>query len=201
MNKKIAWQEVSRAKVFKTRVFEVAETRCRPPSAGEGKSGEGKAGEESVFSVIESRDWAIVIPVLELAGNERAFVMVRQWRHGALEESLEFPGGVVETGEAGAEGARRELREETGYRAGKITKLATMSPNPAIMNNRIHFFLAEELCFEGEQHLDKDEFVTVEIHNEAEVLRAMGEPPYIHALMAAALVFYLRKNTGTLPSG
>ena len=67
-----------------------------------------------------------------------------------------------------------------------------MSPNPAIMANRVHFFLAEDLRDSGAQRLDADEYVDVGLVPEAEVIRDMGKPPYTHALMAAALMLYMR---------
>jgi 8-oxo-dGTP pyrophosphatase MutT (NUDIX family) len=165
----------------------VRESVCRSPE-----------GVLKTFSVIDTRDWAMVVPVIETkrgkAGNaDIAFVMVRQWRHGARELSVEFPGGVLEAGEQNAEGAARELREETGFVAGSVTKLGAMNPNPAIMSNRIHFYLAEDLTQTGKRELDEDEFVEVLTVPAVEVLQNMGRPPYIHALTAAALLFYLKR--------
>ncbi|MDR3146456.1 MAG: NUDIX hydrolase [Treponema sp.] len=179
-NRHLIWQEEGRRDIFKTRVFTVRESSARSPT-----------GEPGTFTILDAPDWAIIIPVLEEAG-ERRFVMVRQWRHGSEALSLEFPGGVFESGEDPCEAAARELREETAYRAGRIRKLADMSPNPAIMANRVHFFLAEDLRHTGNQELDADEYVDVALVSPEEVLRNMGRPPYIHALMAAALALYLQ---------
>jgi 8-oxo-dGTP pyrophosphatase MutT (NUDIX family) len=174
----LIWTEESGKSVFKTKVFTVRENVCRSPS--------GKAG---TYSVLKAADWAVVIPVRDSADGKK-FVMVRQWRHGSRELSLEFPGGVFEPGENPEEAAARELEEETAYAAGKVTKLADMSPNPAIMGNRVHFFLAEDLRHVGSQRLDEDEYVAVELVPEQDVIRDMGKPPYVHALMAAALMLY-----------
>jgi 8-oxo-dGTP pyrophosphatase MutT (NUDIX family) len=141
---------------------------------------------------IDSADWAIILPVMETEQG-KAFVMVRQWRHGAQEMSLEFPGGVFESGETPTSAALRELEEETAYTARKITSLGMMSPNPAIMSNHTYFFLAEELEKLPAQRLDKDEYVDVEIVPINEALNNMGKPPYIHALMGTAVALYMQK--------
>jgi 8-oxo-dGTP pyrophosphatase MutT (NUDIX family) len=135
-------------------------------------------------------DWAIIIPALETERG-REFVMVKQWRHGAKEMSLEFPGGVFGKHETPAVGAARELREETGYRAGKIEPLGLCNPNPAIMPNRVHFFLALDLSPPLAQELDEDEYVEVQTVPWREVFSGMGKPPYIHALMGTAMSLYL----------
>jgi 8-oxo-dGTP pyrophosphatase MutT (NUDIX family) len=177
---RLVWTEESSKKVGDFRIFSIRESASRSP-----------CGIVKTFSVIDTRDWAMVLPLVE-TGRGKEFVMVRQWRHGAKELSVEFPGGVLETGEQNAEGAARELREETGYIAGRVTKLGEMNPNPAIMSNRIHFYLAENLTQTGKRDLDEDEFVETFNVPVAEVIQNMGNPPYIHALTAAALLHYIK---------
>ncbi|MDR2070443.1 MAG: NUDIX hydrolase [Treponema sp.] len=187
-NNHLIWNEKCRQERFKNRIFTIQERVCVSPH-----------GEEGTFSVMDCPDWAIVIPLLDApAGKEKAggfFVMVRQWRHGSRTLSLEFPGGVCEKGEAPEAAAARELSEETAYTPGRLLKLGAMSPNPAIMTNRVHFFLAEDLRDTGKRNLDADEYVDVEIVPAETVIRDMGKPPYIHSLMAAALMLYLRTKT------
>lgn len=182
----LVWKEVQRRDVFSCRVFTVHESVCEPPP-------DSGTCERGVFTVIDGPDWAIVLPILEKDG-EKFFVMVKQWRHGAREISLEFPGGVFESGENPSAAALRELEEETAFTAGKITKIGEMSPNPAIMSNHVHFFLAEDLAPLPSQHLDADEFVDAELIPCAEVVKNMGNKPYIHALMGTALSLYLAHN-------
>ncbi|MCL2318787.1 MAG: NUDIX hydrolase [Treponema sp.] len=184
MNENLVWKEEGRKTVFTCPVFSVGERYCRSPKGG-----------LKTFSVLDTSDWAIVIPVLETERG-REFVMVRQWRHGALELSLEFPGGVFEKGEDAATAAARELREETGYKAEKIEKLGEFSPNPAIMSNRVHFFLARDLKPPLQQKLDEDEYVEVENVPWKEVLQGLGKAPYVHALMGTAMALFLKKGNG-----
>jgi hypothetical protein len=62
------------------------------------------------------------------------------------------------------------------------------------MGNQVHFFLAEDLRCMGNQNLDDDEFVAVELIPVETVFRNLGKPPYVHALMASALALYLQER-------
>ena len=118
---------------------------------------EGPGGRRGRFIVLDAPDWAVVVPLLR-QGGEESFLMVRQYRHGSGELSLEFPGGVVEPGEEPEAAVRRELAEETGYRAASIRLAGSVSPNPAIMANRFHVFVAEGLEPTGRTDLDEQRF-------------------------------------------
>lgn len=180
----LEWKEQGAREAYACRVFRVLDTASTSP---DGRSG--------VFSVIHAPDWAIVVPLVEDEHGAR-FVMVRQWRHGSKEISLEFPGGVIEPGERPETAAARELYEETGWKAAAVRELGVMSPNPAIMANRVHIFAAEGLFRNGEQELDEDEYVDVELVPERTVRESMGRAPYVHALMASALALFYRPGSG-----
>jgi 8-oxo-dGTP pyrophosphatase MutT (NUDIX family) len=183
--KKLVWNEINRKQVFDCKVFSVWELFSTPPESLSSQK-------PDKFSVIQAKDWAIVVPVID-TDKGRKFVMVWQWRHGSKCLSLEFPGGVFETGENPQEAAIRELQEETGYKPGRIEKLGELSPNPAIMSNKVHIFLAENLIDTGGQSLDDDEYVEKTLVDIDEVRDGMGTPPYIHALMGTALALFLNK--------
>ena len=181
----LEWKEEGRKKVFNTKIFSVWESYCKSPEAKQ------KNSEPHVFSLIDTKDWAIVIPVIE-NDKGKQFLMVWQWRHGLKNMSLEFPGGVFEAGENPEEAAARELYEETGYKPRKIKKIGEFSPNPAIMTNKVHFFLAENIENSGKQKLDEDEYVEAVLVDEQEVIKGMGKEPYVHALMGTALALYMK---------
>jgi 8-oxo-dGTP pyrophosphatase MutT (NUDIX family) len=189
-NEHLVWREEARREVYRSRVLSVWEAVSRSPR-----------GDAHVVTLVDAADWAIIVPVI-VTERGREFVMVRQWRHGSGALSLEFPGGVFEPGEDALEAAARELREETAYAPGSIRKIGEFSPNPAIMTNRCHFFLAEYLRPLDRQDLDEDEYVEVALVPVEEVFRGLGRPPYTHALMASAYSLYLQAaESGPWSSG
>lgn len=174
----LKWNELDSRTLLNTPVFDVTERNS--VSAG------GMRGD---YIVVNARDWVITLPV-----KGENFLMVKQWRHGEKALSVEFPGGVIERGEAPEKAAARELLEETGFAAGNLTRLGSFNPNPALFSNHVHVFLAESLEKTGGQSLDSDEFINcIEISVE-DVIRGMGTPEFPHALMASALSLYLKNK-------
>ena len=154
--------------VFKGAVFDVIE----------GTDGRGR-----VRHGIKCPDWACVIPVLP----DGRLVMVEQVRWGTREPSLEAPGGCVDEGENGAEGARRECEEETGYTAREVLPLGWVHPNPAHQDNRFHMYLAYIADVQGAQRLDDSERVNVRIMSQAQVRDAIDTGRMTHALHIVAI--------------
>jgi ADP-ribose pyrophosphatase len=103
-------------------------------------------------------DVALVLPVT----RDRQVVMVRQYRHGAAEVLLELPAGTFDPTQESAEvAAARELREETGYTADRLSPLAILYDNPVKETNKIHLFLAQDVYPVGDQALDLTEDIDV----------------------------------------
>lgn len=103
-------------------------------------------------------------------------VLVKQFRAGIRRVTLELPAGKLELGEEPLECGKRELEEETGYKANSFKKLVSFATSPAILEEIIHIFLASDL-YEGKTNPDEDEFVeTVTVSlNQAKKLISTGE--------------------------
>lgn len=182
----LKWRILGERLLLRTRVFDVTGRR---EEAAEG----GIGGE---YISLKSPDCVVIMP--EYEGD---FVLVRQWRHGAGRLTTEFPGGVIDRGEDPETAARRELLEETGFAAGKMTLLGSCSPNPALFSARFYCFLAEELTPTGQQHLDSDELVEVLRMPVGEVVASCGSEDFCHAFMGTALAFYMRHRGYAPPDG
>jgi 8-oxo-dGTP pyrophosphatase MutT (NUDIX family) len=126
-----SWRFRERREVSDHRIFKIHLDRYRVlPS-----------GQERDFVVIDAPDWINVVP-LTADGN---VVMIRQFRHGVRQLTLEIPGGMIDPGESPDDAAARELLEETGYRGEALRKLVSTFPNPAVQNNTLHCFVAENV--------------------------------------------------------
>lgn len=87
-------------------------------------------------------------------------VLVRQYRHPAGGMLWEVPAGTAEPNETPIDGARRELREETGYRAARMRAIGSMWMTPGFCSEVMHFYHADELTA-GETSFDDDERIEV----------------------------------------
>lgn len=173
----LRWRTESKKEVYRANVFTVFEQTSVGPNGKRGK-----------FSVLEAHDWAVVVPVVEAPEGDR-FLMVRQYRHGADSVSLEFPGGVIETGESPTAAAARELTEETGWACEEIYELASVYPNPALQSNFFHIFVAMNPVAARKQSLDENEVIDAMFFPADEIRAKMGSGELRHALMVSALYF------------
>ena len=94
--------------------------------------------------------------------KEGDVICVRQYRYAHRREMLEIPAGKLDApDEIPTEAALRELREETGAINAKLTPLGVYRSTPAILDERIYLYLAEDFTV-GKTDLDEDEFLVTE---------------------------------------
>ena len=144
---------------------------------------------EHHFVVLDSPDWVNVVPVTP-EGN---IVLIRQFRHGTDSIVWEVPGGMVDKEDKDpAEAARRELLEETGYEPERVRFIGVVHPNPAILNNLCHSFVAEGCQPRQTQKLDGSEDIEVKEAPWEEVSRMIDCGEISHSLVLAAFFWYRR---------
>src|SRR5690349_16614812 len=123
-NPRPAWTRVRRGEETDLHILRIREDQVE----------DGRTGKRYPRVAISCPDWVNVIPVT----RSGEVVLVRQFRFGIWQDTLEIPGGMVDDGEAPADAALRELEEETGYRPRELVPLGSIHPNPALQSNRCH---------------------------------------------------------------
>ncbi len=100
--------------------------------------------------------------VLGFTAAEGSVIVLREYRHAVGRVALGLPGGSAEPADADlATTARRELREEAGYRAESVTPLLSAEPANGLLDSVRHYFVAEGCVPAGEPDLDSDETIEV----------------------------------------
>lgn len=121
-------------------------------------------GKHATRELIQHPGAVAVVPIR----NDGKILLVRQFRYPVDQLTLEIPAGKLDSGEAPEACAKRELEEETGYKAKKLRLLSSILTTPGFTNEVIHLYLAEDLVL-AEQCPDEDEFIDVEVFTKEEI--------------------------------
>ncbi len=98
-------------------------------------------GIERTFGIIRHPGAALAVPIKD----DGKIIILRQYRFAVSRRILEFPAGTLETNEEPLGTIKRELQEESGYKASKWDDLGIMLPCPGYSDEEIHIFLARNL--------------------------------------------------------
>lgn len=145
---------------------------------------------DSNFVMIDSPNWVNIVPVTK----NQEVVLVKQFRHGVNDFTLEIPGGLISNAEDPAKAATRECLEETGW-GSKSEPVFTGKnyPNPAFMNNTCYsyaWFNCEKL---SEQNLDGNEEIEVVKVPIKEISKYIDEFKIQNALVLTGFMFFFLK--------
>jgi len=137
MNFKVTKSE----KIFSGIVFDVKVDTIKYDSGNDGRR-----------EVIHHNGGAVILPI----ANDGKIILVKQFRYPLQEVMLEAPAGKLEIGEDPLFCATRELTEETGYTAKKITSLGKISTTPGFCDEILYLYLAQDLTA-GEHNREEGE--------------------------------------------
>lgn len=126
-------------------------------------------GIQAVREVVVHRGSVVILPLLE----DGRVILVRQYRYAARQELWELVAGTLEPGETVLRAARRELLEETGYRARRLRHLLSFYPSPGFLTERMHVVEARGLI-PGMARPESDERLEVGKFRRRELARMMA---------------------------
>ena len=130
-------------------------------------------GHQGEYGTIKHPGAALAVPIT----SDNKVIILRQYRFAVSRYLLEFPAGTLEIGETPLNSIKREIKEETGYKANKWDKLGVLVPAPGYADEEIYLFLARELTkldSVPEGDLDEDIEVLIKEPNELDKLIASG---------------------------
>ena len=168
---------ISSKEVYKCDLFSVTEDH-----ASDGK------GYEIRRSIVRHAGSAVMMAV----DAKKRVLLVRQYRLPAETAMWELPAGRLDPGESPLQAAKRELIEETGYRARKWTKLVSFYPSPGYVGEKMTIFLATGVT-EGEAQPMEDERIECRWFSSAEIDRMLGSGKIIDG---KTMIGYLTWKTG-----
>lgn len=170
------WQRLRSEPHATTRIFDVTRAIYQHPDRAKAQD----------FFVINAPDWVNVIALTP----EQQLVLVRQFRYGIDDFSLEIPGGVIDAGEDCVAAGLRELREETGYIGERARLLGSVHPNPAMQSNRCHLVLVENVRREAKLDWDPDEEFEIMTKPVDDVFNLAYSGGITHAMVLDALLLF-----------
>lgn len=148
-------KRISRKKVFKGKVFTVAEDTIQFPN-----------GTQTKWDVLLHDGAAAVVPI----DNEGNIILVEQYRCVKDGQVLEIPAGKLDPGEDPQVCAARELEEETGYKAKTLVLVGSIYSAVGFSDEEVYIYVANGLE-KGKLNLDEDEYVTIKKHTMEQVVK------------------------------
>jgi ADP-ribose pyrophosphatase len=174
-------QILSSEVVFDGRLFRVVRDRLIEPG--------GKEGERDV---VRHNGSAVILAVDNSKSKKDPWiVMERQYRHAANRFLWEVPAGKLDAGEDALAGAKRELEEETGYRAKKWTELVEYYASPGFLGESMKVFVAEGLVA-GDARPEEDELIELRLVKLSELLTTIEKGGIMDGKTLSSVLLYAR---------
>ena len=182
---------VSSKTVYKGKVFWVTADQVEEPG-----------GVSARRDVVRHNGSVVVLAVDTTNADDPGILLIRQYRHAADSFLLELPAGRIEPGEKLIPAAKRELIEETGYRAKRWSKHVKYFASPGFVSEAMNILIAEELTL-GEATPEEDERIELYMTPLSEVLQMIREDKIHDGKTLIGVLFYehllqVRKKDATV---
>ncbi|MBS1271816.1 MAG: ADP-ribose pyrophosphatase [Candidatus Marinimicrobia bacterium] len=174
------WRTLQTDQLLETDILTVQKSHRKSPASG-------VTGE---FITINAPDWVNVIAVTA----SRDVLLIRQYRHGTDNITLEIPGGIIDRDESPEKAAARELLEETGYAGDSPVRLGVTDVNPAIQTNQCYTFLIQNAEQIEEPNLGKYEEIEMQSTPVAEIPELISRRIITHSLVITAFYWYNQRR-------
>lgn len=177
--------QISTERIHEGKIINVDRDRIRYPD-----------GSEAEVDIVRHAGASAVVPFLsDPEGEDPQILLLRQYRYAADGYLYEIPAGRLDPGEAPADCAARELREETGCTAKQMEPLITMVTTPGFTDERIHLFMATDLTH-GEAAREADEFADVVVMRLSEALELIQRGEIVDGKTALGILYAAGFKTG-----
>jgi ADP-ribose pyrophosphatase len=171
-----AWRQLTSRRIYANKWMAIREDQVRLPD-----------GRETIYGVVDCGNCVGVLPFVD-PGH---ILLVGQYRYVAQRFTWEMPTGGVRPGESLETAAQRELAEEAGRKAGRLTWISTYHTSKSVMNETAHLYVGEELA-PADHPPDETEFIerrifpfpdVLEMIRRAEITDSMTVIAVLHAAL------------------
>jgi ADP-ribose pyrophosphatase len=178
-------QLLSSETVFEGPLFRVLRDRLIEPG-----------GKEGVRDIIRHNGSVVILAMDHGKSKKDPWIVVeRQYRHAANQFLWELPAGKLEAGEDPLAGAKRELEEETGYRARKWKQLVEYYASPGFLGESMKVFLAQGLVA-GAAHPEDDEQIEIRLVKLSEIIAMIEKGAILDGKTLTSVLLYARRAAG-----
>jgi ADP-ribose pyrophosphatase len=172
----VPWKKRSTRQVYQNKWISLREDIVELPD-----------GRTTIYGVVTCSECVGILPFLDPA----TVLMIKQYRYVTKRATWEMPTGGMHPGESREAAAQRELAEESGYRAGKLTWLSTFDTSKSVLDETAHLFLGEDLI-KAALLPDDTEFIEVRPFPFAEVLQMVLQSEITDSMTVIAVLHAAR---------
>jgi ADP-ribose pyrophosphatase len=170
------WKTLSTKSVYRNKWISVREDLVEIPD-----------GRTTIYGVVTCNQCVGVLPFVD----PHTVLLIKQYRYVARRITWEMPTGGMHAGEAIETATQRELAEETGYRAGRLTHVCTYHTSKSVMDETAHLFLGENLV-QAALPPDDTEFIEVRPFPFADALRMVLSGEIVDSMTIIAVLHAAR---------